>query len=134
MGTGFSHEIGSLLVEQTFLPFPLLYAPDFYAFARADDGDIFFDADGGSQPGRNNDAALLVIPAVFGSGEQFATGISAGDGHVVCAGHPTRPSVPLVRWVEVEALLDALGKHTTVRGQFTEPTGHGEPALGIQRM
>ncbi len=109
MGTGFSHEIGSLLVEQAFLPFPFLYVPDFYAFAGPHDRDIFFDAGSGSQRGRDNDAALLIEAAVFGRGEQFATGISAGDGEVVGVGHPTRPGVPLVRWVKVKALFDALG-------------------------
>ena len=134
MGTGFSHEIGSLLVEQAFLPFPFLYAPDFYAFAGPYDRDIFFDADRGSECGRNDDAALLVESAIFGRGEQFATGISASDGEVVGADHPARPSVPFVRWVKVETLFNALSQDSTVGGQLAESTGHGEPALGIERV
>ncbi len=134
MGTGLGHEVGRLLVEQIFLPLPFLYAPDFYTFAGAHDRDILFDADGGSQRGGDDDTTLLVKSAVLSRGEQFAAGVSAGDGEVVGAGHPTHPSVPLARWVKVEAFFDTLGQNSTVGSQLAKSTGHGEPTLGIERV
>lgn len=134
MGTGFGHEFGRLLVEQAFLPLPFLNAPNFYAFARSDDGDILLDADRGAETRRDNDAALLVESAILGGGEQFATGIPASDGQYVGATHAARAGVPFVRRIEVEALFNSLGQDSTVGRQLAEPTGHGEPALGIERV